>query len=286
MSTSASPALSVRVVIPAVRRILVPVDFSDAARCAFQRALDVARLFHSTVIVAHVITGATLTFAPPELELRLQTELDSFEIEAATQGIRCETLLEKGGVAESITDMIQNYEIDLLVLATHGGRGIHGVLLGSTAEHLIRNIEIPVITVGRAAHQPTWGANGLRQILFAGNFAPETLQPEGLSLALGLHQLTGARLSVVETVPDGTWPEIVQALHEEIAAVVPPETAIHIVAGPVGPGVCSVARNIGADLIVLSVHPSSFTREIFGSGLLEILLNAPCPVLTLRHKHR
>jgi len=281
MSTSASPVAAVPVILPRVSYILVPVDFSDASRYAFRRALEVAWLFHSTVLVAHVITGATLTFAPPDLELRLNAELDAFELEAAGHGIRCETLLRKGAIVESINDIIGAYEIDLLVLATHGGRGIHGVLLGSTAEHIIRNIEIPVITVGSAAHQSDW-TNGLGHILFAGNFAPETFHPEGLGLALGLRQLTGAHLSVVEAVPDHTLPEIVHVLHQDIVAMVPPETSIHIVPGPVGRGVCAVARHVGADLIVLGVHPTSFTREIFGSGVLEILLNAPCPVLTMR----
>lgn len=283
MSTSASPVAAVPVILPRVSYILVPVDFSDASRCAFRRALEVARLFHSTVLVAHVITGSTLTLAPPDLELRLHAELDNFEVEAAGEGIRCETLLQKGAILESINDIIRGYEIDLLVIATHGGRGVHGVFLGSTAEHLIRNIEIPVITVGSAAHQPDW-KNGLGHILFAGNFAPETFHPEGLGLALGLRQLTGAHLSVVETVPDHTLPEIVHALHQEIVAMVPPETTIHIVPGPVGRGVCGVARHVGADLIALGVHPASFAREFFGSGLLEILLNAPCPVLTMRVK--
>jgi nucleotide-binding universal stress UspA family protein len=284
MSTSASPVLQVPVVVPAVRNVLVPIDFSDASRCAFERALDVARLFHSTVFVAHVITPATLTFGPTDLELRLQSELDVFEIEAAAQGIRCETLMLRGAIVDTIDEIVAEYNIDLLVIATHGGRGVHGVFLGSTAEHLIRHTTIPVITVGSAADQPTWSQDGLRNILFAGNFAPEIFRPDGLSVALGLSQLTGARLSVVETVPAGTWPEIVQALHEDIAAVVPPGTGINIVPGPVGRGVCRVARNIGADLVALSVHPSSFTREIFGSGLLELLLNAPCPVVTMRHQ--
>src|SRR5690349_6830469 len=102
MSTSASPAAPVPVIVPRVSPILVPVDFSDASRCAFHRALEVARLFHSTVLVAHVMTGSTQALAPPDFELSLQAELDNLEVEAAGDGIRCETLLRKGAIAESI----------------------------------------------------------------------------------------------------------------------------------------------------------------------------------------
>jgi nucleotide-binding universal stress UspA family protein len=50
----------------------------------------------------------------------------------------------------------------------------------------------------------------------------------------------------------------------------------------VGETVCRVAREIGAGLVALGVHKNSFAREIFGNCLLEIVLTAPCPVLSVR----
>ena len=59
-------------------------------------------------------------------------------------------------------------------------------------------------------------------------------------------------------------------------------TDIYTPEGSVGPTVCRIARELGVGLITLGVHKSSFAREVFGTGLLEILLNAHCPVLSVR----
>ncbi len=168
----------------------------------------------------------------------------------------------------------------MLVLATHGGRSKYGFFLGSTAEQLIRTVAIPVLTVGSAHIDPRWSVRGPGHILFAGDFSQETLG--GLSLALGIQQTTGAQLSVVEAIPFGTWPDIQGVIRQRIAAIVPQGVEIHTPPGPVGRSVCEIASRIGAGLIVLGVHRDSFAREVFGTSLLEILLDAPCPVLTLR----
>lgn len=282
-----SPATQVPIRIPHVNRILVPVDFSDASLAAFCRAIDVARIYQSSIVLLHVMTHQTgngmatiLPGALLKLELDLQADLDHLQRQALDYGVACTTLLLKGSVMDNVEEVLRTQAIDLLVLATHGGHGIHGVFLGSTAEHLIRHTTIPVITVGGARNQPGWDVH-VRHILFAGNFAPETLC--GLSLALGIQQTTGARLSVVQALPPHSRPELVAATRDRIAAMVPPGTDIHVPVGPVGRTVCTFARELGTGLIALGVRRVSLAREIFGTGLLEILLNAPCPVLSVRH---
>jgi nucleotide-binding universal stress UspA family protein len=288
MTTHPLPfASAVPVRLPHADRVLVPIDFSDTSLNAFNRAVAVAKIYHSTLVLVHVMSHETangmaniLPGALMKLELDLQDDLDHLRQLAADQGVSCAVLFRKGPVLENIEAALQHQAIDLLVLATHGGRGVHGVFLGSTAERLIRHVTIPVLTVGCARNQPNWDEKGARHILFAGDFAPETLC--GLSLALGIQQTTGARLSVVQVVPRGTCPEALQAIREGIQSLVPPETRIYTPSGPVGRTVCDLARELEVGLVSLGVHRTSFAREFFGTGLLEILLNAPCPVLSVR----
>jgi nucleotide-binding universal stress UspA family protein len=296
MATHPLPALSgipapvpheVPVRIPHVDRILVPIDFSEASTAAFLRALDIAKIYNSSLVLLHVMTHQTsngmaniLPGALLKLELDLQADLQHLGDLARDHGISCSTILRKGPILEHVRDLLHHQSIDLLVLATHGGRGIRGVFLGSTAERLIRHVTIPVLTVGSACNQPDWSERGARHILFAGDFCPETLC--GLSLALGIRQTTGARLAVVQAVPPRTASDKVQAIRQHIESLVPPGTDIHTPAGPIGGTVCALARELDASLISLGVHKHSFARELFGTALLEILLNAPCPVLSVR----
>lgn len=290
MTTHPLPLASISPVpvrLPHANRILVPIDFSEASATAFERATDIAKIYHSNLILVHVMANQTangmatiLPGALMKMELDLQDDLDHLRLAAINQGVACTILFRKGPVLETIQDILHTQAIDLLALATHGGRGVHGIFLGSNAERLIRAVTIPVLTVGTCRNHPDWDEKGARHILFAGDFAPETLC--GLSLALGIQQTTGARLSVVQAVRPGTCPEAIHAIREGIQPVVPPGTSIYTPAGPVGKTVCDLARELNVGLVALGVHRNSFARELFGTGLLEILLNAPCPVLSVR----
>jgi nucleotide-binding universal stress UspA family protein len=292
MATQPLPAAEqVPVSIPHVNRILVPIDFSDSSLTALNRAIAVAKIYHSSIVLVHVIahhasTGMAnvLHGALTQLELDLQTDLDDLCQRAIGNGVPCTALLRQGSVIDDIHEVLAadeiNQKIDLLILATHVGTGLHGVFLGSTTERLIRSVTIPVLTIGCAQHQPDWDDQPARHVLFAGDFSRETLC--GLSLALGIQQTTGAQLSVVEAVPFGTWPDILSVIRLRIGGLVPPGTGIHTPEGPTSRTVCQLARRIGASLIVLGIHRSTHVRNVFGSGLIETLLNSPCPVLTVR----
>jgi nucleotide-binding universal stress UspA family protein len=287
MVTNPLPVLSIPVRIPKVTQILVPIDFSGPSKAAFWRAVDIAKIYNASLMLLHVMSHQTAngmaTLIPGALlkiEEDLQADLDRLQRMAAAQDVVATTTLRKGHVLDSIREVLVSEPIDLLVIATHGGRGVHGVLLGSIAERVIRSITIPVLTVGNARNQPAWDERGARHILYAGDFRPETLC--GLSLALGIQETTGAQLSVVHVVPAKTTPQAVHDVRTNIASIVPPGTGIHIPTGAIGSTVCQVARQLNAGLITLGVHKNSLAREIFGSNLLEILVNAPCPVLSVR----
>ena len=283
---AANPAF-LPVSVPRINRILLPVNFTDSCHVAFQRAVEVARIYHASLWLVHVMAHPTSTGmanvlpgALAKLVADLESDLDEMQQLASAQGVPCSTLLREGAVVEQVREVARQHSIDLLVLATHGGRGVHGLFLGSIAERLIRTLTIPVLTVGIAKNQPSWDDAGVRHILFAGDFSPETLC--GLSFALGVQQRTGARLSSLRVVSPGTKPEAIHVIREKIRSVVPPGTDIHIAEGKVGASVCNLARELGVDLIALGVHKNSFAREVFGTSLTQILLTAPCPVLSVR----
>ena len=274
--------------IPSIQRILVPIDLSETSVAAFSRAVQVAKIYRASLYLVYVMAHPTasgmaniLPGALLQMQEDLQRDLDAVARIAVDQGVPCTTLLREGGVVENVRDIACNRRMDLLVLATHGGRGVHGVFLGSTAERLIRNIPIPVLTIGIAQQQQAnWEEIGARHILFAGDFCPETLC--GLDYALRIRQRTGAKLSVVRVVPPGSKPEKIRAMRENIQAIVPPGTDIHMPEGKIGEMVCKTARQLGAGLIAVGVHKNSFAREFFGNCLVEILLDSPCPVLSVR----
>jgi universal stress protein A len=145
----------------AVRKILVPVDFSESSRVALEHAAAWATPFGAKVDVLHVWQAPAFVPLPslPEaspadatlVELVKRTAeqaLDRFVADANQRGLRVrEALSEPGSPAHTIVDVAKKGGYDLLVLGTHGHTGLAQALIGSVAERVVRHASCPVLTV-------------------------------------------------------------------------------------------------------------------------------------------
>lgn len=144
-------------------RILVPTDFSASAAHAAEVALALARSVDGRITLLHayvpaaVITPDGSTFvAPPThlLDLTEQAEAELAEAQKAlaarSGGVPIDARAVIGGAAEEILRLADSGEFDVVVMGTHGRRGLGRLILGSVAETVTRRAPIPVVTV-RAA---------------------------------------------------------------------------------------------------------------------------------------
>jgi nucleotide-binding universal stress UspA family protein len=141
-----------------VRKILVPVDFSDCSRHGVAYAKGLAKQFHATLVLLHSVyfqyqvTGEE--FARYDYPLLVQ-EADKAahqqmrELVSATEsdGIKVEPLVEMGHAGEQICERARSHGADLIVTSTHGWTGFKHVLLGSTAEYVVQHARCPVLVV-------------------------------------------------------------------------------------------------------------------------------------------
>lgn len=144
-----------------IRKILVPVDFSDPSRVALEYAVGWAVPFGAKVDVLHVWQAPAFVPLPslPEaspadvtlVELVKNTAeqtLDRFVAEARKRGVAVrEALSEPGSPAHTIVEVAKKGGYDLLVLGTHGHTGLAHALIGSVAERVVRHASCPVLTV-------------------------------------------------------------------------------------------------------------------------------------------
>lgn len=149
---------------PTVKRILVPTDFSETADKALAYAKELAPKLGASLHLVHVYSDpyavaacAPEVYAPAPAEVR-QRALEEvrerlFERldEAEEQRFRGSRGIIRGLIAPQIVDYANNNDIDLIVIGTHGRRGVAHLLLGSVAEHVVRTASCPVLTV-RAEH--------------------------------------------------------------------------------------------------------------------------------------
>jgi nucleotide-binding universal stress UspA family protein len=145
------------------KNILVPSDLSEAAEHAFDYACELAKTLGAKVHLLNVIGVPVL--GVPELGVAITSSvIDSLVAEnqsaldklAAKRAGRCEigeVLLRTGDARDVINQTAKELDIDLIVMGTHGRRGVSRALLGSVAETVVRSAPCPVLTVRRPPHE-------------------------------------------------------------------------------------------------------------------------------------
>ncbi len=139
---------------PAAKHILVPIDFSEQSLHALEYAEALAKQNGGTLALLNVVEplpgwqDAPLAVAPDKLtkeaEVRLQTMVSQRKIDPRLIG---RTVVRVGTPWNEITKAAQDLQRDLIVIATHGYTGLKHVLLGSTAERVVRHATCPVLVV-------------------------------------------------------------------------------------------------------------------------------------------
>jgi nucleotide-binding universal stress UspA family protein len=140
-----------------VRRILVPVDFSEPSAKALRYAVSFARQFDARITLLHVCPvpyypaefGGFPTIVPVDepptkaIKHRLEENARRF----IPEPMRGRTLLRTGAAFDEICRAARDVKADLIIIATHGHTGLKHVLLGSTAERVVRHAHCPVLVV-------------------------------------------------------------------------------------------------------------------------------------------
>ncbi len=146
------------------KRILVPIDGSDTARRGLKEAIALATQLKATLRLLHVTSdfpvmlemSNTLNFDKYREGMHQygREQLENARTLAQGLGLEVETQLRdlKGGrVADAIVDEAASAGCDLIVIGTHGRRGVNRALLGSDAESVLRASPVPVLLVRAAA---------------------------------------------------------------------------------------------------------------------------------------
>ena len=138
---------------PALDRILVPIDFGPASLAALDYAIELAQKFGSKVTLVHAYSipvteyGEMIQRPIGEMESQAKTALDELLGRTRAKYANVEGEVVFGETARQILDMVEARRCGLVVMGTHGRRGLTRVLLGSVAERIVRTSPVPVLTV-------------------------------------------------------------------------------------------------------------------------------------------
>jgi len=154
-----------------IRTILVPTDFSDSANAALERANEFAEAFDARIVLLHVVdlhyqlmpSGVLVVPTPipgsvmRRTEERAREALDALAAKMPRVGRR---IVRRGHAREVTLAVADAVEADLIVMGTHGRRGVKHLFIGSVAEYVVRHARVPVATVRAPAATARPGRRG------------------------------------------------------------------------------------------------------------------------------
>ena len=289
------PVIGERVSV-SVKKILLATDFSPASEKAASYARALARRFSSTVEITHIFDPSAVAsygeaivnerrrMSNETLE-RLRDGFSASEINART------TLPEGHRPSAGLLKIAKEHAVDLIIAGTQSKSGMERLLLGSTAEQLIRNAECPVLTVGPNARIPGNAPLVFQTIVYATDFSSEAAK--AAIFALSFAQDSGAHLYFcyvlgLQTDTTAKREFLDRTFQSALKRMIPessydwcsPECVVEH--GNAAKAILEVAARVQADLIVLGARKASFWLTHIERGLTpDLLAQATCPVMTV-----
>lgn len=295
-----------------LKTVLFATDFSESADAALDHALAFAQQYGATLHMLHaVVLHADDPNDPAhhfpdaeEIEARLEeiaedrmaNQLESRRVDEV-EVIRAQ---RRGmSTAPVILEYAEEVDADLIVLSTHGRRGLSHALMGSVTEEVVRVSPRPVLTIRGREGTPV--NPRIERVLVPVDFSPHS---EGaVKHAREICRSYGARLHLLHVFEQPVTPEVYlgggpavgldfsileASLREALLSVATRTNAgsdieIHVREGRAVAGILAAAEEIPADLIVIATHGlGGLTHVLLGSVTDKVLRRAGCPVLTVK----
>ncbi len=141
-----------------IKKILVPIDFSDYSKNSLKYAASFANKFNSEITLIYVVEPViyppdfsmgqiAIPSVNAEWDLKAKEELEKLGKQEIPESIKVSTIIKTGKPFLEIIDTAAEENIDLIIIATHGHSGVEHILFGSTAEKVVRKAPCPVLTL-------------------------------------------------------------------------------------------------------------------------------------------
>ncbi|MGC2112556.1 MAG: universal stress protein [Candidatus Korobacteraceae bacterium] len=281
----------------AINKILFATDFSPETQNALQCAISMAKRFESTLTLTHVLpregptaVGDTWPVVTDVVRRSAEQSMATLEETEELKALPHEVVIASGDTWDAITQTLKDKNADLVVMGTHGFGGVKKLILGSTAENVIRHAACPVLTVG--PHVRLMSPNRFHHIFYATDFSSGSMR--ALMYALSMAEEDRSELTllhVIESKPasEAELLEWKRQDREKLSRMVPadndlaykPEIEVEI--GIPEVEIIRLADTRNADLVVMGSHAGgAIATHLPWTTLHHVLQHAHCPVLTVR----
>lgn len=276
-----------------MKKIIVPIDFSEHSEYALETAASIAKKFNSEVYVLHMLqlSNAIITASANSLNeeavfyLKLaEQKMETFLDRPYLEGVNIIPVVKHFMVFKEINELVKAQDADLIVMGSHGASGAKEVFIGSNAEKVVRHAEIPVLIV---KHNPILVE--FDTIIFASDFSQDSV--ESYIKAKSIFNKLDAKVQLVYVnTPNSSFKssvEIDQLISKFLKIAEGNLDMFKDVAVvsdySVEQGILSYANRAGADLIAVATHGRKGLAHFFEGSISEDVTNhSTLPVMTFK----
>lgn len=283
-----------------LKTVVYATDFSLRSKNAGLYAARMAAYFSAKLLVTHAFTLAQAALEVEIGDRKLsQQRRDLTRLlsgEAAVLGkdsIEAIPTLLEGDPEDVIPNLADRHEPSMIVLGTHGGGRLERGIIGSIAEKILRSTRWPALTVGPQVRPLSSQTLPFDRILFATDFT--VAAASAAIYAVTFAQVFGAKIDVLNVIQDDAieHPDRLFGLQTRFFSALDslvPQSAkefcnprTYVAVGNAHDKILEHIREQSIDLLVLGIRKTShLSMEMRTSGAFRIIVDAACPVLTIR----
>jgi nucleotide-binding universal stress UspA family protein len=278
-----------------MKKIIVPIDFSQHSEYALEAASILAKKNNSEILALHMLelSGVHAYGSESESEhigkalffIKLaEKKFNEFLEKDFLEGVSITPIVKHFKVFSEVNDVAKEQNADFIIMGSHGSSGFSEIFVGSNTEKVVRTSEIPVLVIKNKPKSMDY-----KSVIFASDFSEEAIKPYinasnllmdfGSDVHLLYVNVPGERFKSSSEM-ENTMTEFLQKADGNLNRM----NAVNYVSDvSVEKGILSFAKKINADLIVIPTHGRTGLAHFFEGSISEDLANhADLPVMTFK----
>jgi nucleotide-binding universal stress UspA family protein len=276
-----------------MKKIIVPLDFSEYSEFALKAAAKLAKKFDSEIIAVHMLemVDVMLTSSEGFIDERTvyffklaEQRFEDFLKKDYLADIKVTPVIKHFKVFKELNDIVKQQDADLIVMGSQGTSGVADVFVGSNTERVVRHSDVPVLVLKRELKDASF-----KTALFACDFSEDTIRP--YLNAVKMTDKLGAKLHLVHVnLPNNSFKSSTEIEKKVVNFFSMADRNldrmpdVHYISDySVEEGVLNLSDKIGADVLLIPTHGRKGLSHFFEGSIGEDIANhADVPVMTFK----
>ncbi|WP_459210951.1 universal stress protein [Aquimarina rhabdastrellae] len=273
-----------------MKKIIVPVDFSEHSEYALAAAAELATQFEAEILAVHMLEMSNTMLIRNNSQAHTESvfflklaeqKFETFLDKPYLKDIKITPIVKHFKVFSELNELVKEHGADLIIMGSHGVHGLKELFIGSNTERVVRTASVPVLVVKEQLPSIQF-----KKLVFASNFATEDL--EAFRKAEAFSKLIGGKLYPVYINTPSQFESTIEIDNQIKSFLIKADGNLdrlkevaHYSDYNVERGTFNYAAQVDADILAISTHArKGLSHFLYGSIGEDIANHATLPVIT------